>query len=62
VIVVDCNGTEKSFKKFMPGMEKTNDNRIIATALQWETESGTRYEKIALISKDINLRVTANAF
>ena len=62
VIVVDCNGTEKSFKKFMPGMEKTNDNRIIATALQWKTESGTRYEKIALISKDINLRVTANAF
>lgn len=62
VIVVDCNGTDKSFKRFMPGIEKINDNRIIATALQWKADSGTKYEKIAVISKDINFRIMANAF
>lgn len=62
VIVVDHNGDDKAFKKRMAGLEKTNDNRIIDTALRWKNESEGKYKKIALVSKDINLRVKANAF
>ncbi|MFA5098913.1 MAG: PhoH family protein [Candidatus Paceibacterota bacterium] len=62
IIVVDHNGDDKAFKKRMAGLEKTNDNRIIDAALRWKNESEGKYKKIALVSKDINLRVKANAF
>ncbi len=62
IIVVDCNGDDKTFKKRMSGLEKTNDNRIIDAAVRWKNESAGKYKKIALVSKDINLRVVANAF
>ncbi len=62
IIVVDCDGHEEYFQKYLSGLEKTVDNRIIATALLWKYESNGKYEKVALLSKDINLRVVANAF
>ncbi|MBN2198061.1 PhoH family protein [Candidatus Wolfebacteria bacterium] len=61
-IVVDCNGYEKIFKKQMSGMEKNTDNRIIANAILWKTETSGQYKKIAVVSKDVNLRVKASTF
>lgn len=61
-IVVDCEGHEKIFEKELLGIEKTVDNRIIASALAWKHKAKNMGEKIIVVSKDINLRVASNAY
>lgn len=62
IILVDHDGNEEYFENRLIGLPKTVDNWIIATALYWKEKAGEKYRKIAIITKDINLRVMANVF
>ncbi len=61
-IMVDCDGHERIFKKELLGVERTVDNRIIASAIAWKKKLENKGEKVIIVSKDINLRVAANAY
>ncbi len=61
-VVVDCDGQEEYFAGKLGSLEKTVDHRIVATAMWWREHSGDKYEKVAVVTKDINLRVIADAF
>jgi len=61
-VVVDCDGHEEYFNDRLIGLDKTVDNRIVATAIWWKENSRGKYEKVAVVTKDINLRVVANTF
>lgn len=62
IVIVDCDGHEKIFEKVLMGIERTVDNRIIASALAWKNEPENKGQKVILVSKDINLRVASNAY
>lgn len=62
-LIVDCNGTDKDLKKLANGLDRKNDNRIIAIARRWQEEQKKKgLGKVSIVSKDLNLRIKGNAF
>ena len=71
LLFVDYNGTD--FNKLPVGLLRNNDNRIILVAKAWQErldkvrrgtkqrESRPKYSKVIIVSKDINLRLKADA-
>lgn len=60
---MDYNGTDKDLKKLAGGLDKSNDNRIIAIAKKLKEVYGNKgFSKISIISKDTGLRIKGNAF
>ena len=71
LLFVDYNGTD--FGKLPVGLVRNNDNRIILIATAWQERMGKRtkktgqevahpeYSSVIIVSKDINLRLKADA-
>ena len=57
-IFIDYSGGI-NFELLPIGLEATNDNRVILVAKHWREEKN--YKEVVVVSKDINLRLKANA-
>lgn len=57
MLYVDYNGSD--FTNLPVPLERTNDNKILCTALHWQKKDPDR--QVIVVSKDINLRIKASA-
>ncbi len=58
LIYFDSDGDAQGMKKLVKkGLENKNDNRLILTAQRWQQKNPS--QKVALVTKDVNLRVKA---
>ncbi|MDD2731452.1 MAG: PhoH family protein [Candidatus Portnoybacteria bacterium] len=60
IILFDSDGDNQGMKRLVKkGLDNKNDNRLILTAQNWKEKK--QHQKVALVTKDINLRVKARA-